>query len=706
MAMMDLSGETIGGYFLESRIGQGGMAAVYRAVQKSVDRVVAVKVLASALAADPSFAERFEREARVIAKLEHPYIVPLIDYGTDQECAYMVMRYLEGGTLAERMAREQLTLAEIDRLLAQVCSALDYAHERDIIHRDIKPNNILLDQIDNAYLADFGIAKMVASTSLTSMGILIGTPTYMAPEQGQGLQVDARTDVYALGVTLYALLTGRAPFEAESTPALLHQHSFKAPPPPRSLAPDLPDAVEAVVLKALAKDPNARYQSAGELAAAFTGAVKPVDDARTIVFDEPGKTSTPPASKPPTQPPIIETRTFGESPTPPQRAGGRVWLMLGILGVVAIAALVIFILATRGSTPQEITVLSTATLTAPTTQTAIAPATSTQAPGETPGETLTATAESGPESTATGAPEASPTDRAGTPASTPAQAATAEPSAAALAETATGIPATATATATATPSHTEAPTGTATPTLTHTATATPSETATITASPTVTFTPTASPTATLTPTPTPTPTPTTAPTATPILPVVCDGAPPARMQSGYAGHNAPGNLDATVVRQTPGGKYVGDLGPRETFDVIGGPECASIGEVMYTWWQIEVHGRALTGWIPEGITGDYWVEPVCAPAPEARMRVGYQGRTNPNDFSTTMFRDKPAGKYLGELSAGATFDVLAGPQCARLGNVVYTWWFVRVHDQNVAGWLPEGVTGGYWIEPLDLPNEQ
>jgi tRNA A-37 threonylcarbamoyl transferase component Bud32 len=264
----ELTGRRLGQYAILEEIGHGGMANVYRAVQTSIGREVAVKVLPATFLQDRTFLERFSREVKLIANLKHPRILPVHDFGEEDGLPYIVMAYMEGGTLADyiRLNQNGLPLDEVVRLVEQIAEGLDFAHRRGIIHRDFKPSNVLLDGDRNAYLADFGIAKVSEATAhLTGSGI-VGTPHFMAPEMSEAGSLSPLVDIYALGVTLYQMLTGRMPYEAPTPMGILLAHVSKPVPDVRLLRPDLPDAVQVVIEKAMAKDPQARYQSARELA--------------------------------------------------------------------------------------------------------------------------------------------------------------------------------------------------------------------------------------------------------------------------------------------------------------------------------------------------------------------------------------------------------------------------------------------------------
>lgn len=277
--MESMIGHTLGQYQLIEQIGQGGMATVYKAYQPSLNRYVAIKVLPPYYAHDPGFTERFTREAQAIAQLEHPNILPVYDFGKQGDISYIVMKYVPAGTLRDKLGRP-LPPIEAVRLIDQIAAALDAAHERGILHRDIKPGNMLIDDRGWIYLSDFGLAKMVEGAAhLTATGVGIGTPAYMSPEQGQGRPVNARTDVYALGVVLFEMLTGRVPYEADTPMAVVIKHVTDPIPLPRQMNPNIPEAVEQVLLKALAKNPDHRFASAGELAQALHHAVQRLEPA-------------------------------------------------------------------------------------------------------------------------------------------------------------------------------------------------------------------------------------------------------------------------------------------------------------------------------------------------------------------------------------------------------------------------------------------
>jgi Tol biopolymer transport system component/predicted Ser/Thr protein kinase len=272
---MNLMGRTIGNYQIREELGRGGMAVVYRAYQQSLNRYVAIKVLPPQLAFDQEFVERFQREARAAAGLRHPNIVVIHDVGQEEGIYYIVMEYLEGRTLKQVIEQQgPLPPKRAGRIIEQVASALDYAHKRGFVHRDVKPANIFVGEGDRVTLTDFGIAKAGAETQhLTRTGMLMGTPEYMSPEQATGGMMDHRTDLYALGVVLYQMLVGRVPFRGTTPHAVLHAVIYEPPPPPRQINPNLPPAIEAVIMKAVAKRPEQRFQRGAEMVAALRAAL-------------------------------------------------------------------------------------------------------------------------------------------------------------------------------------------------------------------------------------------------------------------------------------------------------------------------------------------------------------------------------------------------------------------------------------------------
>ena len=263
------AGRTLGRYRLEAPLGQGGMAEVYRATDTKLARTVAVKVILATHAVEEHFLERFLREARMVASLEHPNILPVYDFGEENGVPFIVMPYLPGGSLRERLKAGPVPLSLASSWIAQLADALDAAHAAGVLHRDVKPANVLLGKDDRLFLADFGIAKMRESqTGLTATGVVVGTPIYMAPEQAQGHPASPATDRYALAVVAFEILSGRPPFDGDSALSLMHQHVSSPPPLLSARVAGLPDGLDAVLSRALAKDPAARPPTCRALAEA------------------------------------------------------------------------------------------------------------------------------------------------------------------------------------------------------------------------------------------------------------------------------------------------------------------------------------------------------------------------------------------------------------------------------------------------------
>ena len=286
-------GQMLGSYRIISQIGQGGMATVYKAYQASMDRNVAIKVLPSNLANSKEFAGRFQQEARIIANLEHPHILPVFDSGESDGVSYLIMRYLEAGTLSEKMEAGPLSWSEIDRIFIQLAEALSYAHSHGVVHRDLKPSNALIDSQGNLFLTDFGIAKLLeGSSNFTKTDTVMGTPAYISPEQAQGQVVDQRSDIYSLGIILYEMVTGRVPFIADTPLAVILKHVSAPLPLPSTIKPDIPPLIEQVILKALAKTPQDRFNTTDEFIAAWKRArstsestqIAPRDDTKTMPY--------------------------------------------------------------------------------------------------------------------------------------------------------------------------------------------------------------------------------------------------------------------------------------------------------------------------------------------------------------------------------------------------------------------------------------
>jgi len=340
-----LIGTRLGKYEIHSEIGRGGMGAVYLGYDRPLDRWVAVKVLAPHLVWETKFVERFLREARAAAQLRHPNIVTIHDVGQERAWYYFVMAYLEGESLADVIRKQgPMSVEQVLAVLRPIASALDYAHQRGLAHRDVKPANVIVEPGGQVTLTDFGIAHAAAGTRLTATGALVGTPEYMSPEQARGSEVSARTDQYALGVVAYEMLTGRVPFQAESTPALLHKLVYEPPPPLRAARPDLPAEMEQALNRALAKEARDRYGSCGEFVTALeraSQALRPVT-AQPAAWGAPRPAPPMPSSTPP-QPPV--------SPPQPRSSQRRVpgWVLGLGAAVVLTSVLAVAIVLTLTS---------------------------------------------------------------------------------------------------------------------------------------------------------------------------------------------------------------------------------------------------------------------------------------------------------------------------------------------------------------------
>jgi serine/threonine protein kinase len=359
-------GHTISGrYKIESVLGQGGMSAVYKATDPNLSRTVAVKLIHHHLSSDPEFVRRFEQEAAAVAQLRHQHIIQVFDFNHDGDVYYMVLEFLPGETLQDVLKRlnnanQQMPLEDAIRIMATTCDAVAYAHEQGMIHRDLKPANLMINPRGQPILMDFGVAKMLGASQHTATGAIIGTAKYMSPEQARGDRPDERTDIYSLGVILYEMVTGATPFEGESTVAILMKHVSQEIPDIRSIKADVPQGMIDVIKKALAKDRNDRFQTAGEMARALraidlsaAGVASPdatiFDDGDQTVMQAPHpatgiRSSIPaPVAMPVTPPPPTASST--------KKGGFPLW----IAGVAVVAlllivgAIVAFMLASSGS---------------------------------------------------------------------------------------------------------------------------------------------------------------------------------------------------------------------------------------------------------------------------------------------------------------------------------------------------------------------
>jgi serine/threonine protein kinase len=268
-------GENVGPYRIIEKLGQGGMATVFKAYHAALDRYVAIKVLHPAFKEEPNFLSRFQREARVVARLEHPNIVPIYDFAEHKGQPYLVMKFIEGQTLKAHMNEKPLTKEEAVRIVDDVGGALAYAHKQGVLHRDVKPSNVLLSPDGSIYLADFGLARMAqAGASTLSKDVMLGTPQYISPEQGQGVRdLDQGTDIYSFGVLLYEMVVGRVPFNADTPFSIIHDHIYSPLPLPSAVNPNVPEVVERVLLKSLAKDRKDRFETVEQQVIAFRTAV-------------------------------------------------------------------------------------------------------------------------------------------------------------------------------------------------------------------------------------------------------------------------------------------------------------------------------------------------------------------------------------------------------------------------------------------------
>ncbi|RMF02087.1 MAG: serine/threonine protein kinase, partial [Chloroflexi bacterium] len=276
-----LHGKQLGKYRIKKRVGAGSMADVYLAYQPGLDRDVALKIINPQLADNPHFLDRFQNEAKIVAGLQHPNIVPVYDFDMQDNTFYMVMQFVAGTNLNQHLLelhRQGQTMppADVLRLFKPVLQAVDYAHRQGVAHLDLKPANVLLTPDMQPILVDFGLSQMVGAGELSGQNMIVGTPAYMSPEQGAGSPGDTRSDIYALGVMLYEMVTGAPPFTADTAISLILKHLDDPLPPPRAVNPAVPPAIEQIIQRAMEKQPDRRYQTAQAMLAALE-AVSPAE---------------------------------------------------------------------------------------------------------------------------------------------------------------------------------------------------------------------------------------------------------------------------------------------------------------------------------------------------------------------------------------------------------------------------------------------
>jgi eukaryotic-like serine/threonine-protein kinase len=333
-------------YEIQRGIARGGMAEVYLARDQLLDRPVAVKVLFAEYARDPSFVERFRREAQSAANLNHPNIVAIYDWGQERGTYFIVMEYVRGRSLRDVVqVNGPFSARRTAEIGAEIAGALEFAHRNGVVHRDVKPGNVLITADGDIKVTDFGIARAGTSEALTQTGAVMGTAAYFSPEQAQGFPVDGRSDVYSLGVVLYEMVTGTPPFTGESPVAVAYKHVREEPEPPAARAPDLPPDLEQIILTAMAKDPDSRYQTADELRTdllRFVRGQPPLGGPLTGMVAD----GTATAAVPPTQAAPVAALD-GHDPDEHRRKR-RGALVAGILGALLIAAVIIALLASGG----------------------------------------------------------------------------------------------------------------------------------------------------------------------------------------------------------------------------------------------------------------------------------------------------------------------------------------------------------------------
>ncbi|MEZ4641319.1 MAG: serine/threonine-protein kinase [Chloroflexota bacterium] len=364
--------EKIGRYEIKGEIGRGGMATVFQAYDPLFERTVAVKVLPQQMTHEPEFRARFVREAKTIAALEHPAIVPVYDFGEEEDQPYLVMRYMPGGSLAERLQQGLIDVQETAVIMQRIASALDAAHQQGIVHRDLKPGNILFDQYGDAYLADFGIVRISqSSAALTASGGVLGTPAYMSPEQVYGdKELDGRSDIYALGVIVFQMLTGTVPYQADTPAKVMMAHVIDPVPHVLEKRPDLPQECEGIIQKAMAKEREQRFATARDLSNALhqLTATHPAPDLpkQEVDYRTPFATPGPTAANAAT----IDLAPGTATTLPAASSNKWIWLLAGGLLVACISIGFISLLTWQANRTEQATATAVALLAQQGTQTA------------------------------------------------------------------------------------------------------------------------------------------------------------------------------------------------------------------------------------------------------------------------------------------------------------------------------------------------
>ena len=344
--MTDFSGKSIGRYHVVEPMGSGGMAVVYKAYDTRLERYVAIKFIRQEALQDPTSLKRFQREAHILAGLSHSNIVKVLDFGEYEGSPFLVMEYKPGETLKHHLGKP-IAWKEAVRIILPVVRALEYIHQQGIIHRDVKPSNILLPAEGEAMLSDFGIAKMISNSDgapLTAMGVGMGTPEYMSPEQAEGKEIDARSDIYSLGIVFFEMITGRAPFRADTPMAVVIKQISDPLPDPNDYLPSLPDMIRQILFKMLAKKPENRYETMCDLASALQAILTEAENG-VIIEPEAPVVMAAPSSRPPL--PAVNFAPSYQSipvyqPPPPAKRQDNSWVWGVLAGALLLACLACF----------------------------------------------------------------------------------------------------------------------------------------------------------------------------------------------------------------------------------------------------------------------------------------------------------------------------------------------------------------------------